>query len=408
MRAVPNVPNAAVPARSSRTAPTDIRAASTAASAASACGRSARPASVGTRPRPTRWKSAHAELGLEPADLLGERRLREVQRLRGGAERAVLEGREDVLELLQRHIGVALRSLKTIKATAGAHKGRSCTHAHSCLHPRRLRAVRGARPASWRRVAPWLRRTPRACAPGATSDISRGAGVALCLASACGFGLMAIFAKEAYAAGLGVTALLAARFVLAASLLWAIVAVRARRRAAAGAGPAPRRPARPAASSLAGLALGAIGYAAQAGLFFSALRHIDASLTSLLLYTYPALVFCGAVALRPRARHAVEGARARARQRGRRARAARRRDRRPGGDRRRARARRGRDVRGLHPRRRGRRGAHRRVPARRAHHDGRRGDVPRRGRRRRRAGVPGRRLALDRRDRARSRRSCRS
>jgi drug/metabolite transporter (DMT)-like permease len=49
---------------------------------------------------------------------------------------------------------------------------------------------------------------------------------------------------------------------------------------------------------LAGLALGAIGYAAQAGLFFSALRHIDASLTSLLLYTYPALVFCGAVALR--------------------------------------------------------------------------------------------------------------
>ncbi|HEV2776068.1 MAG TPA: DMT family transporter, partial [Solirubrobacteraceae bacterium] len=49
---------------------------------------------------------------------------------------------------------------------------------------------------------------------------------------------------------------------------------------------------------LAGLGLGAIGYSAQAGLFFSALRHIDVSLTSLLLYTYPALVFCGAVALR--------------------------------------------------------------------------------------------------------------
>ncbi|CAN5278483.1 hypothetical protein BH20ACT16_BH20ACT16_14900 [soil metagenome] len=48
---------------------------------------------------------------------------------------------------------------------------------------------------------------------------------------------------------------------------------------------------------LACLALGAIGYAAQAGLFFSALERIDASLTSLLLYTYPALVFCGAVAL---------------------------------------------------------------------------------------------------------------
>jgi drug/metabolite transporter (DMT)-like permease len=120
----------------------------------------------------------------------------------------------------------------------------------------------------------------------------------LCLVSACGFGLMAIFAKQAYAAGLGVTALLAARFVVAASAFWAIVGLRGRfaaagRRDAAG-GPA-ERPGRRVV--LAGLGLGAIGYAAQAGLFFSALRHIDASLTSLLLYTYPALVFCGAVAL---------------------------------------------------------------------------------------------------------------
>jgi len=129
--------------------------------------------------------------------------------------------------------------------------------------------------------------------PGATSDAGRRTGVALCLVSAVGFGLMAIFAKEAYAAGLGVTALLAARFVLAACLLWALVAVRARR---GGADAGPARP--PRRVVLAGLALGAIGYAAQAGLFFSALRHIDVSLTSLLLYTYPALVFCGAVALR--------------------------------------------------------------------------------------------------------------
>ncbi len=139
--------------------------------------------------------------------------------------------------------------------------------------------------------------------PGATSDAGRRAGVALCLASACGFGLMAIFAKEAYAAGLGVTALLAARFVLAAVLLWAVVAVRGRRSARATRTPSPTPTATPVARPgrrvvLAGLALGAIGYAAQAGLFFSALRHIDASLTSLLLYTYPALVFCGAVALR--------------------------------------------------------------------------------------------------------------
>jgi drug/metabolite transporter (DMT)-like permease len=117
-----------------------------------------------------------------------------------------------------------------------------------------------------------------------TPEATRSAGIALCVVSAVGFGLMAIFAKEAYAAGLGVTALLAARFVLAAGVFWGILAV--------------RRPARaPWRAVLACLALGAIGYAAQAGFFFSALRHIDASLTSLLLYTYPALVFCGAVAL---------------------------------------------------------------------------------------------------------------
>jgi drug/metabolite transporter (DMT)-like permease len=135
----------------------------------------------------------------------------------------------------------------------------------------------------------------RSVKPGATSESGRGAGVALCLVSACGFGLMAIFAKEAYAAGLGVTALLAARFVLAASLMWALVAVRAQRTRTCGRAPIAHPPRRVV---LAGLGLGAIGYAAQAGLFFSALRHIDASLTSLLLYTYPALVFCGAVALR--------------------------------------------------------------------------------------------------------------
>jgi drug/metabolite transporter (DMT)-like permease len=101
---------------------------------------------------------------------------------------------------------------------------------------------------------------------------------------------MAIFAKEAYAAGLGVTALLAARFVLAAGIFWSIVTVRGRLRGGMTARP-PRR------AVLACLGLGAIGYSAQAGLFFSALEHIDASLTSLLLYTYPALVFCGAVAL---------------------------------------------------------------------------------------------------------------
>ena len=80
------------------------------------------------------------------------------------------------------------------------------------------------------------------------------------------------------------TSLLAGRFALAALAFWAIVAV--------------RRPAWPSRRFvLAGLGLGGLGYAAQAGLFFSALERMDASLVSLLLYTYPALVFAAALLL---------------------------------------------------------------------------------------------------------------
>lgn len=109
-------------------------------------------------------------------------------------------------------------------------------------------------------------------------------GIALCVVSAFGFGALAIFAKYAYDAGLNVTTLLALRFGVAAICFWTIVAT--------------RRPAWPSRRIvLAGLALGAFGYAAQSGLFFGALTRIDASLTSLLLYLYPAMVFAGAVLL---------------------------------------------------------------------------------------------------------------
>ncbi len=110
-------------------------------------------------------------------------------------------------------------------------------------------------------------------------------GLLLCLASATGFGTMPILAKQAYAAGLEVSTLLAVRFVIAAALLWAIVAVR---RAGVGS----------ARALLAGAGLGLVGYSLQAGLFFFALTRIDAGLASLLLYAYPALVTAGAIALR--------------------------------------------------------------------------------------------------------------
>jgi drug/metabolite transporter (DMT)-like permease len=110
-------------------------------------------------------------------------------------------------------------------------------------------------------------------------------GIALCILSACGFGAMAIFAKEAYADGVSVLTLLALRFPLAAAVFWLIVIARGT------ALPSGRM-------LLTGLALGAGGYAAEAGLYFGALTRIDASLTSVLLYTYPVLVFLGALALR--------------------------------------------------------------------------------------------------------------
>jgi drug/metabolite transporter (DMT)-like permease len=109
-------------------------------------------------------------------------------------------------------------------------------------------------------------------------------GVVLCLLAAAGFGAMAIFAKLAYRAGFDATSLLLGRFVVAAIVLWAVVAI--------------RRPARPALRTvLIAVALGAIGYAVQAATFFLALERIDASLASLLLYVYPTLVLVGAILL---------------------------------------------------------------------------------------------------------------
>ena len=122
--------------------------------------------------------------------------------------------------------------------------------------------------------------TPRG--PGPTLD---RVGLGLCVLSAAAFGSLAIFGKQAYAGGLGVVGVLAIRFALAAPLLLGL-ALAARRSLRLG---------RPAAVAL--LALGGIGYAIQATLFFNALARIPAGMAALLLYLYPALVTAGAVAL---------------------------------------------------------------------------------------------------------------
>ena len=103
-------------------------------------------------------------------------------------------------------------------------------------------------------------------------------GTLLVLASACAFGVMPIFGKLAFEAGVGVATLLFVRFAIAAPVLWVAVAVR-RSFPKAGRGVVLRA-----------LALGAVGYAMQAGLYFLALQRMDASVLSLILYSYPALV----------------------------------------------------------------------------------------------------------------------
>src|SRR5215212_11301538 len=106
-------------------------------------------------------------------------------------------------------------------------------------------------------------------------------GTFLCLASGTAFGAMAIFGKLAYDGGATVGTLLAIRFVLAAAIFWLMVA-------AAGALAEVRALGR--RDLRIGIGLGAFGYAAQAGFFFSALERIDASLLSLVLYTFPSIV----------------------------------------------------------------------------------------------------------------------
>lgn len=108
----------------------------------------------------------------------------------------------------------------------------------------------------------------------------------LCLCSAACFGAMAIFGRFAYEAGVRPETLLLVRFTLAAALLALVLLVRPGRRQRLD-----RR------SALTALGLGAAGYALQATLYFTALQRLDASILSLILYTYPVLVTVGAVLL---------------------------------------------------------------------------------------------------------------
>jgi drug/metabolite transporter (DMT)-like permease len=87
------------------------------------------------------------------------------------------------------------------------------------------------------------------------------------------------------------------RFLLATALFWGLLLVGG---AAAEIRALPRR------DVALALGLGAVGYAGQAGGYFAALERIDASLLSLLVYTFPAIVTVAAIVL---GRERVDGRR---------------------------------------------------------------------------------------------------
>ena len=103
-------------------------------------------------------------------------------------------------------------------------------------------------------------------------------GALMVLVSAAGFATLAIFIKLAYAAGANTITILATRFILATACLWLILYWRN----------IPYRVDRQMLLRL--FLLGGLGYGAMSIAFASSLKLLPASLSSMLLYMYPAIV----------------------------------------------------------------------------------------------------------------------
>ncbi|HVM55053.1 MAG TPA: DMT family transporter [Acidimicrobiales bacterium] len=129
-------------------------------------------------------------------------------------------------------------------------------------------------------------------------DHQRRVGVLLCIGSAAAFGALPIFGKIAFDHGLDVVTFLFIRFSIASAVLWILVAVRRER-----VGGHARR------LIIGGIVMGVAGYGIQSTMYFLALERIDASLSALLLYAYPAIVTGAAIVLgRERGTPALLGA----------------------------------------------------------------------------------------------------
>lgn len=119
-----------------------------------------------------------------------------------------------------------------------------------------------------------------------TVSDQRRSGFALCISSAAAFGALPIFGKIAFDHDANVVTLLFVRFAIASAVLWVMVKL---------SGQTPRSVSRRLVVS--GLVMGAAGYGLQSTMYFAALERIDASLSALLLYAYPAMVTAIAILL---------------------------------------------------------------------------------------------------------------
>ena len=114
----------------------------------------------------------------------------------------------------------------------------------------------------------------------------RNRGASYIVLSAAGFATLGIFIKYAFAGGADICTMLAGRFLIAALCLWLFLRLR-------------RIPCTVPLQTAGRLALmGAAGYGGMSLLYANGIRYLSASLTGMLLYTYPALVTLIAVALK--------------------------------------------------------------------------------------------------------------
>lgn len=108
-------------------------------------------------------------------------------------------------------------------------------------------------------------------------------GSFLVILSSLAFGTLALFAQRSYEAGFGQVTLLMVRFGIATALLLILALW--------------KKPTWPSKRKVLGLLVMGALYVGQSYTFFAALKHVPASMVSLLLYLYPGIVTIAAVFL---------------------------------------------------------------------------------------------------------------